>query len=190
MNRIAIRWYYGYVAYVNGIMHTLKDATIHFYDKDGDIVKCALDNTIQFNIDTLCEVKEIRPNVKLNFESERIYMVRHKANAYAFYIPKNVVGLKEISPKKELMYQEMEVFHKKRYLIDVEDINYFNPYNSCKTFYKLNNKLCFERFVKSESTKKGKMVDELVKEISEICHVSITTFNMCKILEKYKIEKK
>lgn len=191
MMNIWIRWNCGYWAYVDMNQINLRGGKIYFYNEKGNIVECNLVDSVQFDIRVNCPFRFTRSCCNLNFSNGDMFAVRHKGNEYDLYIPMSEVNFTTLEKKNKLYNNGMDIMVMRRCAFNAYNLNFWNPKCDNHRFYRVrgSERLNFEIYVETIRTDKGKMVDEIVESIYKECGVSISNYDMAKIVEKYRIEK-
>ena len=192
MMNIWFRWYFGYWAHVDMRRLKLRRGQIHFYNKNnGEVVTCNLEDSVQFDIRVNCDIKYTRSNVKLDYTKGVVFAVRHKGDEYDLCIPMEEVGLMKLNKKEYVLNDETNILVRRRYCFCGSGLNFWNPNCDDHNFYLSKDKkhINFEVYIETKQTEKGKYIEEMSRTIREECSVIIDTYDMGKILEKFKIEK-
>ena len=188
---IFIRWHIGYWAYVDMQDLRLRSGNIYFYNEKGDVVTCSLCDSVQFDMRVECGFRKTKSCYLLNFSKGDVFAVRHKDNEYDLYIPMSEVDFAMLDKRKRRCNEGMDVMVMRRCAFNAYKLNFWNPNCDTHRFYRVKGyeRLNFEIYVETIHTDKGKMIDEIVQSIKNDCGVSISAYDMAKIIEKYKIEK-
>ena len=191
MMNIWIRWQCGYWAYVDGNRLKLRGGSIYFYNEKGKVVECSLTDSVQFDMRVNCGFRFTKSCYKLNFTKGDVFAVRHKGSEYDLYIPMSEVDFTMLEKKEKVFNEGMDIIVKRRCAFNAYNFNFWNPICDCHNFYRLrgNERLNFEIHIEITRTDKGKMIDEIVESIYKDCGVTISVYDMSKIMKKYRIEK-
>lgn len=191
MMNIWIRWYVGYFAYVDMNRLKLRRGEIHFYNEKGEVVKCNLEDSVQFDMRVQCPFRFTKSCYKLNFTKGDVFAVRHKGGEYDLYIPMSEVDFKKLEKRENVINNGMDVMVMRRCAFNATDLNFWNSSCNQNNFFRVkgNERLNFLIYVNQYHTDKGNMVDEIVNAFYKECGVNISTYDMAKIIEKYRIEK-
>ena len=192
MMNIWISWYCGYHACLDMKRLNLRRGNIYFYNDKGEVVVCDLKDSVQFDMRVSCGIKYTRSNVKLDYTKGVVFAVRHKGNEYDLYIPMEEVGLMKLNKKEYVFNDGTNILVKRRYCFCGGGLNFWNSNCDSHNFYLSKDKkhINFEVYVETKQTEKGKYIEEMSRTIREECGVTIDTYDMGKILEKFKIVKK
>ena len=188
MTNIRINWHVGYFASVNGKSHTLKNGAIHFYNEKGNIVRCDLDETAQFDIEVNCAFNVRKVAI---YTRNEVFAIRHKGGDYSLFIPMSEVGFTKLG----LIHKEydrnkgLECSVYRRYSFNGTNLDFWKFHHD-DTFIEKNGKIIYKSFIKTERTEKGNKVRELHTLIKDTCNVSIEDEDLADILEHFNITKK
>jgi len=193
MMNIWIRWYCGYHAYLNMKKLKLCRGNIYFYNDKGEVVTCSLEDSVQFDMRVNCAIKYTRSKVKLDYTKGIVFAVRHKGDEYDLYIPMSEVNFVK-SHKNEQSFNDNTMIRVTQCCgFDGSNLNFWNPECNLNRFKAYNStkgeRILFKLFIENKQTEKGKYIEEMSRTIREECGVTIDTYDMGKILEKFKIEK-
>lgn len=185
---IWIRWHVGYYAYVAMNKLHLNGGRIFFYNKNGDVVCFNLEDTAMFDMRVNCDFNFRK---KLNFTRNEVFAIRFKGGEYALYIPMNEVNLRFIRNKEITTNNGFYVYKYKLYSIKGTELHFWNE--KCdlgKVRQGDNGTIIFEEFGGCAETEEHKKIDKLKVDIIQNCDVSISDYDLSKILQKYRIIKK
>ena len=193
MMNIWIRWHFGYWAYIDMKKLNLRRGNIYFYNDKGEVVYCRLEDSVQFDMRVNCAIKYTRSNVKLDYTKGIVFAVRHKGDEYDLYIPMSEVNFAK-SHKNEQPYNDETMIRVTQCCgFDGSNLNFWNPncnLNRFKTYHSTKGeRVLFNLFIEAKETEKGKYIEKMSRTIREECGVTIDTYDMGKILEKFKFEK-
>lgn len=191
---IFIRFRFGYYAYVDMREIKLKGGSIFFYNEKGDVVRCSLEDTAQFDIRVECGFRMTRNGTTPNFSKGDVFAIAHKGKEYDLYIPMSEVNFTKGHCIEQSMDCGMDIMIMQQCGIDATDLDFYNKSCNLNRFRsyqgKNGNRVLFEVFVGMKETDKGKIARNLSNEIRKDCDVSISSYDLMLILEKYRIEKR
>ena len=188
MMNIWIRWQVGYFAYLDMQRLTLKHGELYFYDAKGNVVRCDLTDSVQFDMRVECDFNFRN---KVNFTRNEVFAIRHKGGDYSLYIPMSEVGFTKLglihkkSDDKGLGY-----YVYRRYSFNGSNLNFWNDKCNYGNFKAEDNKIFFKTYVDFRPTEKATKVAELQEQIKETCGVYIEERHLADIMEHFVITKK
>lgn len=168
----------------------LCDNSIYFYDGNGVIATLKASHNISFSLQI---GKPFTFRAKENFSRGEVFAVRKKkekydTNAkYKLYIPSKYVNLVNRGEVFELSYKE--IFQNNYNVWEIEASNIEMPYPNM-FFKKKNGFLSFREFTGMKNTEKGEYLENLSKEIKELCGINLEVYNLVSLTEFFNITKK
>lgn len=188
MMNIWIRWYVGFFAYIDMQRLHLKRGEIYFYDEKGNVVRCDLTDSVQFDMRVNCGFNFRN---KVNYTRNEVFAIRHKGGVYSLYIPMSEVGFTKLGlVQKKCDDKGMGYYVYRRNSFNATNLNFWNDKCNCGSFTAKDDKIIFQVYETFKPTKKAKNVADLQTQIKETCGVYIEERDLADIVEHFNITKK
>lgn len=192
MITIWIRWYCGYAAYISSVTYTkylsLASGEMYFYDAKGNVVRCGLTDSVQFDMNLNCEFN-IRKEI--DFTCNEVFAIKHKEkNGYALYIPMSEVKFTKLGIAREESYDGLGNNVYRCYCFKATNLNFWNNVCNSRIFKVKDDMVFFKNYIGYESNDKGNMVLKIQTLIRNTCDVHIEKTDLVKMLEHFVIIKK
>ena len=188
MMNIWIRWHIGYFAYVDMQRLSLKHGDIYFYNEKGNVVRCDLTDSVQFDMRVNCDFNFRN---KVNYTRDEVFAIRHKGGDYSLYIPMSEVGFTKLGlVNRKNDDKGMGHYVYRRYSFNATNLNFWNDNCNYGNFTAKDDKVIFMNYVTFKPSEKAKNVVDLQTQIKETCGVYIEERDLADIVEHFNITKK